>query len=451
MNRWCLRLAAFAAAACFSAVPRAAAQGLEKTSRQGEIEAGRAAAREVESEIPLSTNRAYRERVQRIGAALVDALPGKAYPYEFKVLATPEFNAFCLPGGFMYVNEGLLARLPDDDEVAFVMGHEITHAWHRHAVQQSKKGQGFAALAILAGVATKSADVAGLVHALLSQKYSRSEETDADETGMELMWRAGFDPQGALDATRVIAKLDESDHMPAYLRSHPGGKDRLNNLQKRVGDLEKRARPPLALPKGAEGLPSDDPGADLPPLPPGAPVEAPWLPLAVGNSWTYEVGDAPNSAAYTVRVAGRLPLAGGSAYRLETVIGNAAPVSYRLLVLDTGAWRLNGGEGVVWTREYAFAPPPGPNTLPYGSFDVLPPESVSTPCGVFTDVLKVRQVRDGKTCDLWFARGVGLVRRAWADSGISETLRAYHIASEPDAAPGAAASAPGAGGPATSP
>jgi Zn-dependent protease with chaperone function len=440
MNRWTSTVAAMGLAAAWALAP-AAAQGLEKTSRQGEIEAGRAAAREVESEIPLSTNAAYRERVQRIGAALVDALPDKAYPYEFKVLATPEFNAFCLPGGFMYVNEGLLARLPDDDEVAFVMGHEITHAWHRHAVQQSKKGQGFAALAILAGVATKSADVAGLVHALLSQKYSRSEETDADETGMDLMWRAGFDPQGALEATRVMAKLDESDHTPAYLRSHPAGKDRLNNLQKRVGDLEKRVRPPLTLPKGAETLPAEGEGASLPPLPPGVPVETPWYPLAVGDSWTYAVGEGPDAAAYTVRVTGRISVAAGSAYRMETVIGGGAPVSYRLIALDTGAWRLNGAADTEWRREYAFAAPPDPeSSTEEGDFTVLPAESISTPCGVFPDTLKVRRVKDGKTCDMWFARGVGLVRRVWAESGLSETLRSYHLASEP--APDVPAPAP---------
>src|SRR5690348_8978540 len=75
------------------------AQVFERTDPQKEIELGREAAREVEKQIPLSRDRAMQERVQRIGRALVESLPQKAYPYEFKVLASPDINAFSLPGG----------------------------------------------------------------------------------------------------------------------------------------------------------------------------------------------------------------------------------------------------------------------------------------------------------------------------------------------------------------
>src|SRR5439155_14616378 len=106
--------------------------GFEPTDAKSEIDLGREAARLVEHNIPLSRDGAMQERVKRIGSALIETLPVKAYPYEFKVLAASEFNAFALPGGFMYVNEGLLTRLPDDNAVAFVMAHELAHTSHRH-------------------------------------------------------------------------------------------------------------------------------------------------------------------------------------------------------------------------------------------------------------------------------------------------------------------------------
>lgn len=406
--------------------PSAGAQGLEKTSRQGEVEAGRAAAREVEQQMPTSTNMAYQERVRRIGAALVDALPEKMYPYQFKVLAVPEFNAFCLPGGFMFVFEGLLSRLPDDDEVAFVMAHEITHAWHRHSVAAIKKNRKYAPLAILAGVATGSADAANIVHALLSRKYSRSEESDADETGMELMWRAGFNPDGALRATQLMADMEKGSSIPRFLRDHPPGEDRLNHLRKRIGELKIETRPPLGGVSDASAVEAPDTATLLGPLPTGVPMESPWLPLAVGNTWTYSVGEGDAAARYTIKVVGRIPLPTGAAYRLETAIGSTRPVPFRLLITDTGAWRGNGMDGGPWTLEYAFASST-PNQQGK-QVALMTAEPVSTPCGTFTDVLRVRVDDGGKASLLTFARGVGLVRREWVDTGLSESLQSYSIA-----------------------
>jgi len=165
----------------------AAPQLFEKTDPQHEIELGRQVAREVERQEPLSTDKTVQQRVQRIGSALVEALDPKVYPYEFKVLAKPDVNAFALPGGFIYIYEGLLSRVPDDDALAFVMAHEMAHAAHRHWAKHTGKMRGVGVLGSLVSILAKdtSGMIGSLAAGLMSLKYSRSEEDDADATGIE--------------------------------------------------------------------------------------------------------------------------------------------------------------------------------------------------------------------------------------------------------------------------
>jgi len=424
MSRWVV-LAVLALTAAAGSLPAAAQFGVS-TSRDSEVKLGREVAHEVERQYPLSANEAYQERVRRIGTALIESMPEKAYPYEFKVLAASEFNAFCLPGGFMYVFEGLLTRLPDDDAVAFVMAHEIAHASHRHWRSQVEKGKSNAMLAILAGTLTGNADVASLVMVLTTGKYSRQQETDADETGMEMAWAAGFDPEGALDATRVMIDLEKGSRTPKYLRSHPKATDRLNHLEKRLEPLKTRPRP--VSPAGVE---MPDLASVLGRAPDVEPAMNPWFPLAIGNTWTYSVRSGETASEYTVRVAGRLPWKGGSAWRAETVFG-ATSVPCQWISTEEALWRRNrpSNQESPWSVEHVLGPPEGTRVERDGTtYTVAPGEPVSVPGGAFTEVLHVLQESPSRTCDLWYAKGVGLVRRTCRETGVEEVLTAYRAGS----------------------
>lgn len=423
INAWLLSLLAMAPSC-------PAWAGLIKTDPSHEVQLGREAAREIERKYPLSTDKAAQERVQRIGRALVERISPKLYPYEFKVLAVRDINAFCLPGGFMYINEGLLNAMPDDDELAFVMGHEIAHASLRHWASQTKKMEGVALLgtAVSIAVGDTSGGIAALAMSLMSLKYSRSQEEQADAAGLDYLWQAGFDTNGALEATQVIMDLEKGKSTPRYLRSHPPGKDRLKHLQSLSEQFKTRQRP------AAEQNTSAVPELDLAALigdTAGIEIAVnPWFPLAVGNEWTYEVQSSGGRSEYTVSIVGAIPVGDNAVYRAQTAFGKDTVVPCQLLATATQVWRRSRptSPDSPWALDHVTGvPDQQPVTSGEWKYEVLGNDRAATPCGTF-DALKVqRSGSSGTPCDLWFAQGIGLIRRACQDGKVTETLVKYKV------------------------
>ncbi len=403
------------------AVAPAGAQVFDRTDTQREIELGRQAARQVEKMYPLSKNAAYIARVQRIGSALVASLPNRAYPYEFKVLATPEFNAFCLPGGFMYVYEGLLTKMPNDDALAFVMAHEITHAAHRHWHRIMEKMKGITIAAILADIATGGRDSSniGYLYEIIAMQYSREDEDDADKNGIETAWAAGFDPHGAVEASELMVKEEKNVHLVEYLRDHPPAPDRLKRMKAEEQMLKDRVRP----------APSPGPQPDLSieslvgPLPCTDLADNPWYPLRTGAEWTYEISANGVKSRYTVRVVGALRAASGPVYRAEVVLGKDTAVPCQYLTTATQVWRRSrpADASSKWQLDLAI-PAAGDASSSSSQFALVGQEDVTTPCGKFAGASRVH-CQSG--VDVWLARGVGVVKRVYPATGVTETLISY--------------------------
>lgn len=173
------------------------------------------------------------------------------WQWEVNLINSPQVNAFCMPGGKIAFYWGILARLQlTDDEVAMVMGHEMTHALREHGRSQIGKQvatQGtIALLAGLFGWSNASRQAANVGGHLLSLKYSRDDETEADLIGLELAARAGYDPRSALSLWR---KMEEASRgaPPAFLSDHPSNPDRLRTIAAnipRVQGLFERATKP---------------------------------------------------------------------------------------------------------------------------------------------------------------------------------------------------------------
>src|SRR5215472_5070076 len=201
------------------------------------------------------------ERVRNIAKRLIpqtavfrkDALDWK---WEVNVITSPEVNAWCMPGGKIAVYTGIIEKVHiTDDELAAVMGHEISHALREHgrerASQQMAAGVGASLAGVVADIflpgsgqlATAGAGAGAQLGVLLP--YSRAHETEADRMGVELAARAGYDPRAAVALWQKMAKLSSGGAPPKLLSTHPSHEDRIKDLtvfSEKVMPLYEQAR-----------------------------------------------------------------------------------------------------------------------------------------------------------------------------------------------------------------
>ena len=218
----------------------------------------------IQRESPKGTvNRDHRqtERVRGIAKRLIPqtAVFRKDAPdwkWEVNVITSPEVNAWCMPGGKIAVYTGIIEKLQStDDELAAVMGHEISHALREHgrerASQQLATSIGASVVGAVAdiflpGTGQLGAGLAGVVGQVTYElPYSRVHETEADRMGVELAARAGYDPRAAVTLWEKMAKLSDGSAPPKLLSTHPSHEDRINDLtefSQKVMPLYERAR-----------------------------------------------------------------------------------------------------------------------------------------------------------------------------------------------------------------
>jgi predicted Zn-dependent protease len=178
------------------------------------------------------------------------------WKWEVNVISSPEVNAWCMPGGKIAVYTGIIEKLQiTDDELAAVMGHEISHALREHgrerASQQMASSVGSSLVGVVAdvflpGTGQVSAGLAGAVSQVTFElPYSRVHETEADRMGVELAARAGYDPRAAVTLWQKMAKLSGGGAPPKLLSTHPSHEDRIKDLtefSQKVMPLYEQAR-----------------------------------------------------------------------------------------------------------------------------------------------------------------------------------------------------------------
>jgi len=214
-----------------------AARGGALGAAGGEAELGRRFLLEVRSQLPLIEDPAVKEYVDHVGRRLVTVLGAQQFEYRFYVVQSPELNAFAVPGGYVFVFSGLLARAGNDDELAGVLAHEIGHVSGHHLVRQQSEGQvwNYAALLgvllsavhpVLAAGAVAAAETAQL-------KYSREFEQEADYLGLRYATQAGYDPHalGAFFKTLLAEQRVNPAGVPAYMLTHPMTEERVAHVE----------------------------------------------------------------------------------------------------------------------------------------------------------------------------------------------------------------------------
>lgn len=203
---------------------------------------GKSVVKEVTRQHPLAQEANLQERARRAGRKLAQASDRQDIEYNFSVLNDKELNAMALPGGFIFVNKGLMNVL-DDDELAYVLGHEVGHVAARHIAKKLQSGMAYQLLMQIAfaGAGSDAAAIAGgidTVYNLIDLGYSRQDEYEADRLGVKYAFRAGFKPGAALSSLEKI-KQEEGPNWKVlgYFRSHPYAEERIAALKKIIPQL----------------------------------------------------------------------------------------------------------------------------------------------------------------------------------------------------------------------
>ena len=209
-------------------------------STEQEIALGADAAPEFEKEFGGKVaSAALQEYIRAIGAK-VAAVSDRPMPYEYTLLASDVPNAFALPGGKIYITAGLVKAMTNERQLAAVLGHETGHVAARHSVKQMQKQMGAQLLMEIAARAggadtgqTAAADVAKIVSTMALLKYSRADEYQADQVGIEYAARAGYNPWGMVELLNVLQNMQEQEpgRFEEMFQTHPLSSKRIDETK----------------------------------------------------------------------------------------------------------------------------------------------------------------------------------------------------------------------------
>jgi predicted Zn-dependent protease len=224
---------------------RSVGKGVNLYSLEREIALGKGAAQEVERSAKMITDPVVTEYVNRVGQNLVRNSDAKV-PFTIKVIDSDEINAFALPGGFFYVNSGLILHADEEAELAGVMSHEIAHVAARHGTKQATKGEimqwasiplillgpgGWAGYGLYQGL--------NLAIPIGFLKFSRDAEREADYLGLQYMYKAGYDPNAFVSFFEKI-EAEERRHpgsIPKVFSTHPPTPERVQKAQEEIATI----------------------------------------------------------------------------------------------------------------------------------------------------------------------------------------------------------------------
>lgn len=210
------------------------------TSIEEEMQLGRGLAADIERESRLVTDSVITEYVNRIGQNLVRNSDAEV-PFTIKVIDSTEINAFALPGGYLYINTGLILAADEEAELAGVLAHEIAHVTARHGTESQAKSQIISLASIplifLGGVPGLAArQVAEFAIPMTFLKFSRGAEEEADYLGTQYMYRAGYDPAAMITMSEKLQAQQKSSpgKVSGLFSSHPATASRIEKTKETI-------------------------------------------------------------------------------------------------------------------------------------------------------------------------------------------------------------------------
>jgi predicted Zn-dependent protease len=220
-------------------------KGVNFYSLEKEIAIGKGLAQQVERQAKIINDPVISEYVNRVGQNLVRNSDAKV-PFTIKVIDSDEINAFALPGGFFFVNSGLIMKADSEAELAGVMAHEIAHVAARHGTRQATRGE-IANLAMIPLIFLSYGSwtgygiyqAASVLVPIGFLKFSRGFESEADMLGLEYMYKSGYDPTAFVDFFEKVETLEKRKPgtMAKVFSTHPMTEDRIKSAQKNIQEI----------------------------------------------------------------------------------------------------------------------------------------------------------------------------------------------------------------------
>ena len=215
-------------------------------STQQEVELGQQYSQQINAQLPIVRDPEINRYINVLGDSIARVADRRDLDWSFYVVDSKEVNAFAVPGGFIYINRGLIERATKMDQVAGVLGHEIGHVTERHSVQQMQKQQqaniGVTLACVLTRVCESQAAGAAINVAggAIFARFSRNDEAEADAVGVQFVTRAGIDPRGIPAMFRIL--MNERQSRPAgveaWFLTHPLEEDRIEATTALIGKID---------------------------------------------------------------------------------------------------------------------------------------------------------------------------------------------------------------------
>lgn len=225
---------------------RDVSRGVNLYSLEKEIALGKQLAQEIEKSVKIIEDPEIAEYVNRLGQNIVRNSDAKI-PFTNKVIDAEEVNAFALPGGFLFVNTGLILKAEQEAELVGVMAHEIAHVTARHGTRQASRGQiaNLARIPLIfvgGGIGYGISQAVGVLVPMAFLKFSRSFEEEADLLGLQYIYRAGYDPTALIDFFEKLQTMEKRKPgtLAKIFSTHPMTDDRIKKNQKNIQQLPEK-------------------------------------------------------------------------------------------------------------------------------------------------------------------------------------------------------------------
>jgi len=190
----------------------------------------------------LSTDQELQHKVEQIGNRIVSQTDAGKSPYEFhfSVLADDQtINAFALPGGNVFITEGLARRLTSDDQLAGVLGHEVGHVIGRHAAEHMAQMELTQGLISAGQIATNDPNmISSYVGQMINLKFGRDDELESDKFGVNYMHQAGYTPQAMIEVMEILQQASGNSSQPEFQSTHPSPANRIQHLKDEIAGLK---------------------------------------------------------------------------------------------------------------------------------------------------------------------------------------------------------------------